>query len=141
MRRAILLLTLIVPLGCQPASEETDQGPDTEAALADSQQEESKPEPNNCPDLWPSTAERWTGHVVPDSVLLRTGPSDTFPPHDSGHIYSGETVYVLQDCEGWAQGRAVTRYMVGNIERAQGEAKARKVLTFWLPVAAVERER
>lgn len=133
MRRAILLLTLVVPFGCRPASEKATQEPDSQAALAD-----SEPEPNKCPDLWPSTTERWSGPVSPDSVLLRTGPSDTFPAHESGFIFSGETVYVLQECEGWLQARAVTRYAVGQIEPAQGKERAREMLTFWLPVAAVE---
>jgi len=74
----------------------------------------------------------------------RVGPGTGFRVHESGTLFAFETVYVLQECAGWVQGRVMSIgnvYANGyrNVVDAASKKRADEMLTFWVRADLIRR--
>lgn len=88
---------------------------------------------DGCTDL-PATANtQRIAQIVGDSTMIYTGPGTDFPTHESGVLYAAEGLQVLQECDGWVQGRVIPAKFVETVIAQNGPERATAMLTFWLP--------
>lgn len=91
-----------------------------------------------CPVVAMDAPAVWQGQAT-GSVNIRTGPGTDYPVHESGKLVAGETVNVLQACEGWLQARVVSPQGARAVVDQHGPQRAREMLLFWVRADLVRR--
>lgn len=75
---------------------------------------------------------RWA-QIVADSAMIYTGRGLDYPAHESGVLHPYEKVQVIQECDGWVQGRVIPRNLISTAVTQHGIERATEMLTFWIP--------
>ena len=67
-----------------------------------------------------------------EGAMAHTGPGADYPRHERGRLRYGEHLYVIQECRGWLQARAVPAAVVGREIRRLGPGRVPQDLLFWV---------
>ena len=79
--------------------------------------------PDFCESVEVKAPTEWIGSPA-TNVNVRVGPGIYYPLHESGELFAGKEIQILQECQGWLQARAMPEHL---IDRAIEQEERRRV--------------
>jgi len=96
--------------------------------------------PDSCESVDVKAATEWIGSPA-ENVNIRVGPGIHYPLHESGELFAGEEVQILQECQGWLQARSIPEHLIDRLIEQNGRRRAREMLLFWVREDLIRRKR
>lgn len=82
----------------------------------------------------------WIGSPT-RNVNIRIGPGVDYPLHESGELFAGEEIQILQECQGWLQARSMPEHLIDRAIEQRGRRRARAMLLFWVRKDLIRRKQ
>ena len=79
--------------------------------------------PDSCESVDVKAPTEWIGSP-PRNVNIRIGPGIDYPLHESGELFAGEEIQILQECQGWLQARAMPEHLIDRAIEQRGRRRA-----------------
>ena len=96
--------------------------------------------PDSCESVDVKAPTEWVGSP-PRNVNIRIGPGIDYPLHESGELFAGEEIQILQECQGWLQARSMPEHLIDRAIEQNGRRQAREMLLFWVLKDLIRRKR
>ncbi len=94
--------------------------------------------PDSCVSVDVKAPTQWIGSP-PRNVNIRIGPGIDYPVHESGELFTGEEIQILQECHGWLQARSMPEHLIDRVIEQRGESQAQEMLLFWVRKDLIRR--
>lgn len=86
--------------------------------------------PDSCESIDVKAPTEWIGSP-PRNVNIRVGPGIDYPIHQSGELFAGEEIQILQECHGWLQARSMPEHLIGEPWPTSGNEKNPLAIHRW----------